>query len=145
MFNEMMNFSLLIIAIPPWYYVRQHSHYWKLPYPIKLAPESEIVQQTEEMQEQFKRVHIEDACHRAAIQLLIYQIFIFQKLQPGCSMLVIVNTKAEALNLYRACEQHHEIDRLYLSFIHQHVSGASPSYIGGFKSEHMEQKILCCV
>ena len=89
MFNEMMNFLayncnttvVLCTATQPLLETTT--------YPIKLASESEIVKQTKEMQEQFKRVHIEDACRRGGYSIADLSDFIFQKLQPGCSMLVL--------------------------------------------------------
>ena len=60
-------------------------------------------------------------------------------------MLVIVNTKAEALNLYRACEQHHEIDRLYLYHLSTSMCPEHHHRTLEDLKEHMEQKdtVLC--
>ena len=145
MFNEMMNFLayncnttvVLCTATQPLLETTT--------YPIKLASESEIVKQTKEMQEQFKRVHIEDACRRGGYSIADLSDFIFQKLQPGCSMLVIVNTKAEALNLYRACEQHHEIDGLHLYHLSTSMCPEHRHLTLEDLKEHMEQKdtVLC--
>lgn len=83
MFNEMMNFLayncnttvVLCTATQPLLETTT--------YPIKLASESEIVKQTKEMQEQFKRVHIEDACRRGGYSIADLSDFIFQKLQAA--------------------------------------------------------------
>ena len=60
-------------------------------------------------------------------------------------MLVIVNTKAEALNLYRACEQHHEIDGLHLYHLSTSMCPEHRHLTLEDLKEHMEQKdtVLC--
>lgn len=114
MFNQMMNFLanncnttiVLCTATQPLLE--------EVDYPIQLSADPEIIQQTNELHNGFIRVHIVDACTQNGYTMLDLSDFIFQKLTSGKSMLVIVNTKSEALDLYHACIAHHELDPLFI-------------------------------
>ena len=114
MFNEMMNFLAYNCNTTVILCTATQPLLERTEYPIRLSADSEIVQQTEELQKQFKRVHIEDACRRDGYTMTDLSDFIFQIINPGNSLLAIVNTKAEALNLYHACLQHHEVKDIYI-------------------------------
>ena len=138
MFNEMMNFLACHCNTTIVLCTATQPLLEKTTYPIRLASNSEIVQQTEELYEQFKRVHIEDVCRSDGYTMTDVSDFIFQKQKPGNSLLAIVNTKAEALDLYHACKLHHELHDMYL----YHLStGMCPEHRQD-KLKEMEEHVI---
>lgn len=114
MFNEMMNFLAYSCNTTIILCTATQPLLEKTRYPIQLSSDPEIVCQTEELQNQFKRVHIKDASRKDGYTMSDLADFIFQKINPGNSLLTIVNTKAEALNLYHACLEHQEMNNMYI-------------------------------
>lgn len=112
MFNEMMNFLtdycnttiILCTATQPLLE--------KVAYPIHLSKPTEIVQMPVNYQEDFQRVHLVNACKRGGFSMQDLADFIYQKTKTAKNILIIVNTKAEALDLYHLCKQRNESENV---------------------------------
>lgn len=105
MFNLMINFLADICHSTIVICTATQPLFEKAERPMNIKPENVIVNHRLELFEAFKRVHMVNACTKAGFNLEEYAAFIMQCWRKHKTVLVIVNTKKEAFNLFKLCKE----------------------------------------
>lgn len=105
MFNLMMNYLSEICGSTIVLCTATQPSFEKTKRPMSIGEDHVIVDNSLDVIETFKRVHIIDACTKAGFEIDEYASFIMDCWRKHKRVLVIVNTKAEASELYELCKQ----------------------------------------
>lgn len=144
MFNCMMNFlskycqATLVLCTATQPLIEKVKH------PIQLALDPDIIHNVEKLTTDFKRVHIENACRNGGYSMEDLSEFIFQKITPENSILVIVNTKQDAIDLYHACQQQ-EHEGILLYHLSTKMCPEHRSCVFKRIKENLGKKPLLCI
>lgn len=108
MFNYMMNFLSEICNSTIVLCSATQPLFEKTNRAMRLANQPDIVINNKDILDAFKRVHLINDCTEKGFDTDEYANFILEKQKKHASVLAIVNTKTDALNIFQACKKRNE-------------------------------------
>lgn len=145
MFNVMMNFLAKYCGTTLVLCTATQPLLEKVKYPIRLSENPDIVHNISKLSSEFKRVKLIDCCRTEGYSMSELPDFIFQNIKEKTSILTIVNTKSDALKLYKACQEHNEIEDIDIYHLSTNMCPEHRNVILKEAKDLLGKKTIICI